>query len=111
MSRNRPDGTREPTNFFEAAAWHYSVKVYCGWCGHAAIFDPHALWWHFHQKHWDDDLAGAAKRFDCKVCRRNFWTEGKGRAKISLGSERPTDDSLPLPPEAEWKRAISRFRS
>ena len=111
MSRFEADGTKTATNLFEAAAWHYSVRVSCGWCTHMAIFDAHVLWWLFHRKGWDDNLAAAAKRFACMPCRRNYQGQAKGAARITLGRDEPTEKRLPFPPETEWKRAISRFRS
>jgi len=38
-----------PTSLFEAAVWHYAVKVSC-LCGHFAVFDPHSLFWRFPRK-------------------------------------------------------------
>lgn len=111
MSRFTADGTKQASNLFDAAAWQYAVRVSCGWCGHTAVFDPHAIWWHFQRKGWDDSLPSAAGRFACIPCRRNWQNEAKGTAKIKLVQEEPTIDSLPLPPENEWKRAINRFRS
>ena len=111
MSRFMADGSKQATNLFEAAAWQYAVRVSCGWCTHMAVFDPHALWWLFHRKGWDDHLPAAARRFTCIPCRQNWQMQAKGAARISLVREAPTVTSLPLPPEHEWKKAINRFRS
>lgn len=111
MSRFKADGTKEATNLFEAAAWQYAVRVTCGRCGHSAVFDPHALWWLFERKRWNDSLPAAARRFACMDCRSHGRREPKGLAGISLVDDQPTTTDLPLPPEREWKRAINRFRS
>ena len=78
------DGAKVATHIFEAAAWQYGIRATCRGCRHASVFDPHALWWLFERKGWDD---------------------------LALVREMPTVATLPLPPETEWKRAISRFRS
>lgn len=98
------DGAKVATHLFEAAAWQYAIRATCRGCRHASIFDPHALWWLFQRKGWDDRLKAAASRFRCIRC-------GKTGADLVLVREMPTVATLPLPPENEWKRAISRFRS
>src|SRR3546814_20156731 len=59
--RNTRDGLRRATHIFEAAAWHYALKPVCR-CGHSATFNPHGLWWHFQQRHWDDNLRSDERR-------------------------------------------------
>jgi len=98
------DGIPRATTIFEAAAWHYAIRVTCRACNHAATFHPHALWWLFERKGWDGQLRQAGARFRCETCR------AKRGARLELTRDEPTVQ-LPLPAEHEWKRAVSRFRS
>jgi hypothetical protein len=93
----------------EAAAWHYAIKPVCRVCGHHAVFDPHGLWWLFERKGWDDRLTVAAGRFYCLACRRDRRAHVR-RAALYLVKDEPTV-RLPLPPESQWKRVVSRMRS
>lgn len=107
MSRYK-DGVPIPTNLFEAAAWHWSIKVHCSRCRRTGIFEPGGLWWQFERKHWDMRLAEARERFWCRRC-----TEATGN-KIRPSFLEPTAEMpiimLPMPPDLEWKRAVRRFR-
>jgi hypothetical protein len=103
------DGLKVATCLFEAAAWHYAVKVGCG-CGHFAVFDPHGLWWHFSRKGWSDDFHSVRGKMWCRVCRQGA---GKKVRPRRLDLVRPYSGpliTLLQPDEREWKRAINRFR-
>jgi len=108
MSVNR-GGLRVATHIFEAAAWHYSVKVSCSRCPHSAVFEAAGLWWLFHRRGWDDHLAVAREHFWCTKCAAGNGVRIKA-GKLDLVHEEATR-TLPSPDEREWKRAISRFRS
>ncbi|THD35697.1 MAG: hypothetical protein E7773_10140 [Sphingomonas sp.] len=103
MARFDRDGMRIPSSIFECAAWHYSVVAICRRCARETIFDPHALWWLFERKHWDGNLKSATHRFKCTKC-------GAG-AFLTWSRSKEANTSLPMPSAADWKRAISRFRS
>lgn len=107
MSRNE-QGLRVSTNVFEAAAWHYRVKVMCG-CGHAALFDPHGLWWLLQKRRWNDDFKEIRSRFYCTRC-RTIKRQTVRPDTIGPSKEAATI-MLPMPDEAEWKRALGRFRA
>lgn len=109
MARWAADGSRIPTNLFEAAAWRRGVKPVCR-CGHSAVFDPHCLWWRFERRGWDDRLEKALARFWCIRCK---WRTGKRvrPARFDLVAQSVSDIVLEFPPEHEWKRAVRRFRS
>jgi hypothetical protein len=92
------------TTLFEAAAFHRSIKVQC-YCGHTAILNPHALWWHFSRRGWDERIAKVRDRFICTRCPRKGWVT------IVLTEDAETNDDLALPPDGEWKRAVNRFRN
>lgn len=94
---------RIATTLFEAAAFHKKIRATCK-CGHSSVFDPHALWWLFQRKGWDQRLKVLPGRFRCLRC-------SSGRVRVALVEEPVTIDRLPMPPEHEWKRAVSRFRS
>jgi hypothetical protein len=104
------DGLKVATDVFEAAAWRYNLEVSCGSCGHASVFDPHRLWWLFTRKGWDDRLTEASRRFWCRPCGARVGKRIK-TAAIELVRDPAQEHGLPFPPEAEWKRATSRFRS
>ena len=110
MARYNRDGGRIATTIFEAAAWHYAVRPVCSRCTHAASFHPHALWWHFHKKGWDDDLRDARKRFWCRKCGERIGQRVRPRL-LELVQEQDDDVKLAMPSQAEWKKAVNRFRS
>ena len=102
------DGTSTPTTVFEAAACRYAVRVMCQ-CGRHGTFNAHGLWWHFQQKGWNDELRVARSRFHCRYC---LAAAGERRrpVRLDLVDEQKAHIELPLPPDREWKRALSRFR-
>ena len=110
MARYDKDGGRIATTIFEAAAWHYAVKPVCSRCDHSAAFQPHALWWYFRKRCWDDDLREACGRFWCLKCKRAFGLRVRPRV-LELVQESEGDLCLVMPPIGEWKRAVNRFRS
>lgn len=101
------DGLREPTRIFEAAAWHYALRVRCE-CGNNAVFDPHALWWRFQRARWDDRFTKAIDRFYCRQCWERFCR--KVRPGVLETCRDATTVLMPMPDEREWKRVLSRFR-
>ena len=99
------NGARVPYTFFECAAFGFAVKATCRGCKHSNSFSPAGLWWLFQRKHWEDEMRGrAGSRFRCVRC-------GSSGARLDAVREPPTLSKLPDPPEAEWKRACSRYRS
>ena len=104
------NGLKVATHIFEAAAWHYQLKVICGACGHSSVFDPHQLWELFRKRRWDDDLRSAPQRFWCRQCGARVGKRIK-RARIELVEDKADDHGLPFPDEGIWKREINRFRS
>ena len=106
------DGLSIPTNLFEAALRHEPVRATCRRCRRAAIFDPHQLWWLFHQRAWDDRLTAVGQRLRCTGRLPDLPRQCAGRASIDLArSGTPPTITLPWPPEAEWKRAVRRVRT
>ena len=109
MARYSREGLKVATCLFEAAAWHYAVKVGCG-CGHFAVFDPHGLWWHFYRKGWPDDLRSARAKMWCRLCRYSTGKKVRPRRIDLIKPAPPGLITLPLPDEREWKRVVNRFR-
>jgi hypothetical protein len=103
------DGQRIPTDLFEAAVWFASLKVSCSRCANLALFETAGLWWHFHGKHWDDSLRGARLRFYCSRCVVAVAARVHP-APLQPVSAKPTK-LLPPPPDREWKRRLSRFKT
>ena len=95
------------TCLMEAAAWRRTVRMACR-CGHAALFHPHALWWLYERKGWDGAFSLVRRRHFCSVC---LASSGR-RVRPTITAEGTEDPTvrLPLPPEREWNRAVSRFR-
>ena len=101
------DGVPVADCLMEAAAWRKTVKIACK-CGHAALFQPHALWWLYERRGGNPSFREMQRRYFCSHCYQR--TRRKVRPIISaFGDEEPTV-ALPLPPEEEWKRAQQRFR-
>lgn len=94
----------EPRDVFEAAARQHAVKVTCWNCKRTKVFDPHALWWLFERKGWNQSFKMIAERFRCQGCKRRG-------AAIELVREQPTGAQPVMPDQFEWKRAISRYRA
>lgn len=105
------DGLPVATNLFEAAIWHKVLEVTYR-CGQSATFDPHGLWWHFEQKHWDMQLGQARRHFYCNLCtvQKRFAVRPIRLDPIEATGEGRAVVTLPMPPEREWKAALSRFR-
>lgn len=110
MARYDSEGGRVASTIFEAAAWHYAVKPMCGRCPHSAIFHPHALWWHFSKRGWDDNLHTARARFWCRRCAARIGKRVRP-GQLALVAETENMICLEMPSQAEWKKAVNRFRS
>ena len=108
MARWTKDAVRQATNLMEAAAWHSSIEVVCR-CGHRASFDPHGLWWWFHQRGWSDAFSKVTQRFWCRRCAQRL---GRRIRPVGINLVRSSDDdiALPMPPDREWRRVVKRMR-
>ena len=95
-------------DLFDAAVRYSAVRFTCPRCGHAEVFRAAALWWLFERKGWRDRFPDVRRRFHCRLCRRRDGD--KVHADIALVNEEPTDDSLPMPSELDWKRERRRRR-
>ena len=106
MARYR-DGLKVATCIFEAAAWHYSVRVAGrGW--REGLLEAHGLSWNFQRNGWSDDFREAKRRFYCKACSQRYGR--KVRPLVMETSNKPPRHRFPLPDEREWKKAVNRFR-
>jgi hypothetical protein len=103
------DGLKQASCLFDAAAWHYAVKISCR-CGHSAAFDPHGLWWLFHRKGWPDDFRSARAKFWCRRCRESTGEKVRPRLLELVRSNSERLITLPMPSEREWKRIVNRVR-
>jgi len=97
------DKTNPVRDLFDAAAQHYAVKLTCLRCRHQRIFDPHALWFLFDRKGWNDWLRDVRKRCRCTGC-------GARNPALDLVHEEATGEPLPMPSESEWKRMKAQRR-
>ena len=103
MSRELVNPIRD---LFDAAVRHNTIKVSCR-CGNVGIFDPHALWWLFERRGWNDRLGDVQRRMRCLQC---YAAKRKRTpAAIELSNENHTRQ-LPMPDVSEWKRQLRRRR-
>ena len=96
-------------DLYDAAVRHKAVRLTCGACRRAAVFDGHALWWLFHRKGWLDGFEDVRKRCICVMCLHRRGAKVKA-ARLDLVDDEPTDTSLPMPSEIDWKREQRRRR-
>lgn len=103
MSRELVNPIRD---LFDAAVRHSTIMVSCR-CGNVGIFDPHALWWLFERRGWNDRLGDVQRRMRCLQC--YVAKRKRTPATMELTSENPTRQ-LPMPDISEWKRQLRRRR-
>lgn len=96
-------------DLFDAAARHRAIKLTCRRCGHVRIFDPHALWWLFKRKGWNDRLSEIQARCWCYPCWRKTGDRVR-RPRLELVTDAPTGAPLPMPEERHWKQEMRRRR-
>lgn len=99
---------RKLRHLLHCALYRRTVVARCPVCRREGRYDGVALWWLFHRKGWDDRLAEVPRRLRCRSCfddRRKIV-----RPTIRLNRDEP-DKPLPYPPEREWKKIVSRYRS
>jgi hypothetical protein len=95
-------------DLFDAAVRYSAVRLTCPRCRHYLVFRSAALWWLFQRKGWQDRFPNVRRRYFCQTCWKRHGV--KIHADIALVNEEPTDDSLPLPAELDWKRERRRRR-
>ena len=95
-------------DLFDAALRYSAVRLSCPRCRHAQVFSAAALWWLFHRKGWNDRFPNVRRRYFCRACLAQHGV--KIHAELGFVDEAPTDDSLPMPSELDWKRERRRRR-
>ena len=90
-------------DLFDAALQHYNIGAVCRRCPHRSILSAAGLWYLFERRNWPDRIGEARRRLRCTSC-------GSRDAAIELVTGKPTLQSLELPDDREWKRAVSRRR-
>lgn len=96
-------------DLFDAAVRHRTVKLTCRRCRHSNSFAAAALWWLFHQKGWKDRFVDVRRRCICLHCLHRFGEKVR-EPHLELVEEEPTDQTLPMPSELDWKRELRRRR-
>jgi hypothetical protein len=96
-------------DLYDAAVRHKAIKLTCRRCRRVTIFDGHALWWLFHRNGWQDRFAQVQRRCLCLMCLHRLGEKVRN-PDLEPVDEAPTDTSLPLPSEFEWKREQRRRR-
>jgi hypothetical protein len=96
-------------DLFDVAARGRNIRLTCPKCGHGTVLSSRALWWLFHRKGWVDNLRDVRRRCLCILClhRRKMKVRSP---ELELVDEAPTDTSLPVPSELDWKREVRRRR-
>ena len=96
-------------DLFDAAVRHMTVQLRCPRCGWTAHFDPHAMWWLFERKGWNDRISQVVAHFYCDACRARGGAPVRPRIAL-LDVSVPIDARLEMPTEQVWKRMLSRRR-
>jgi hypothetical protein len=96
-------------DLFDVAVRHSAVRMTCLNCGHKAVISSHALWWLFHKKGWQDHFADVRKRCICLMCLHRRGDKVR-YPEFEMVDEEPTETSLPMPSELDWKRELRRRR-
>jgi hypothetical protein len=96
-------------DLFDAAVRHRSIRLSCRKCRHVRVFDAHGLWWLFHRRGWPDRFRDVRRRCVCSLCLARTGAKVRDPA-LALVEAAPTGAPLPMPAQAEWKRALSRRR-
>ena len=96
-------------DLFDVAVRGRSIRLTCARCGHSAVMSSHALWWLFRRRCWVDTFREVRGRCICLLCLHRRG--GKIRdPRLELFDGPPTDASLPMPSEIDWKREVRRRR-
>lgn len=101
---------RPPHCLYELAMRRLTLQLRCRRCAHSVTFDPHALWWLFERKGWDQRLKAVGDRFHCQECAK-LGRMPPSRPTVDITDHDPTDTTLRRPPMLEWTKAVRRRRS
>ena len=96
-------------DLFDDAVRGRSVRLTSTRSGHGTVVSSHALWWLFHKKGWVDSLREVRRRCLCIMCLHRRGEKVRD-PELDLVDEAPTDTSLPMPSELDWKREVRRRR-
>jgi hypothetical protein len=96
-------------DLFDAAVRGRSVRLTCRTCGHSAVLSSHGLWWLFDRKGWRDGLEDLRRRSICLLCLHRRGEKVR-HPELELVPGPPSDTSLPMPSEMDWKREVRRRR-
>lgn len=96
-------------DLFDGAVRYSAVKLTCKRCKHAQILRAAALWWLFYRNGWADRFGDVQRRCYCLLCYHRRGEKVHYPALEFVDVE-PTDDSLPMPSELDWKREQRRRR-
>jgi hypothetical protein len=96
-------------DLFDAAVRGRTVRLTCAKCGHTAVLSSHALWWLFRRKGWADTFRAVRRRCLCILCLHRRGEKIRNPV-LELVDDAPTDASLPMPSELDWKREVRRRR-
>ncbi len=96
-------------DLFDAAVRRRNIALTCLDCGHRAVLDAHALWWLFQRNGWKMALREVPRRCACSRCKAASKRQQR-RPRLEAVHEAATVETLPMPPESEWKSQLRRRR-
>ncbi|WP_454882624.1 hypothetical protein [Sphingomonas oryzagri] len=111
LEQDRDHLNRKLRTITHCALYRKTLKLVCANedCGHVRLLDAVPLWWLFNSQGWDDRLPGAVRHFYCSRCwKGRRWVL---RPRYLVTADTPTGEQFTYPPESEWKRLVSRYRS
>lgn len=100
---------REIMTLTHAALMRRAIRLTCPLCKRSRVLDAVPLWWKWSRKGWDDYLPKVVRRLYCQQCWCRRFSSVRPIWKVS--DEAPTGPQGAYPPESEWKRFTSRYRS
>jgi ribosomal protein S27AE len=109
FAMSEPPALHPLRDLFDVAVRGRAVRLTCSRCGHGTVVSSHALWWLFHKKGWVDTLREVRRRCLCIMCLHRRGVKVRD-PELDLVDEAPTDTSLPMPSELDWKREVRRRR-
>ena len=100
---------RKIVTITHAALMRKTIKLTCPTCKRERLLDAVTLWWLYLKRGWDDRLPKAIRHFYCHPC----WHLRCHAARpfFEIIDKTPEGEQFPYPPESEWKRLVSRYRS
>ena len=109
MRRNLADDWPPLRDLADLALRHWNIRMRCPRCRHERVLHGAGLWWLFYRRRWSGRVEDVPKHFFCTRCRTRHRI--KSVPTIDKTKDDPDGMLLDMPPDNEWKRLVSRYRS